>query len=198
LADLDAGTALEFPGGVAWKARMGEVGGIEVLCDPEAADRLHPPGTELPGAQAAFEVLRIEAGRPAFGLEITEDTIPLEVGLWDAVSFTKGCYIGQEIIARMDSRGKLAKRLTGIRLSGPVTAPASLTQADGELGRLTSAAESPRSGWVGLCIVRPARLTPGLTSVKVEGTDVVGELLELGVTAEEKAPTLNAPSGLIA
>jgi len=62
-------------------------------------------------------VLRIEQGYGAFGRELSQEYIPLETGLLDAVSFTKGCYVGQEIIARMESRGRLAKVLRGLNPS---------------------------------------------------------------------------------
>lgn len=65
---------------------------------------------------AAYEALRIAQGMPAFPNEIREDYIPLEAGLWNAVSFSKGCYIGQEIIARMESRNQMAKKLVRLDL----------------------------------------------------------------------------------
>lgn len=72
------------------------------------------PGQRVLPAEA-FEPIRVSAGHPAWPSEISTDYIPLEAGLWGAVSFTKGCYIGQEIIARMESRGKVAKRLMRLR-----------------------------------------------------------------------------------
>lgn len=66
---------------------------------------------------AEYESLRIAHGYPTFPNEISEDYIPLEAGLWDAVSFSKGCYIGQEIIARMESRNQMAKRLVQLALN---------------------------------------------------------------------------------
>ncbi|NJN54376.1 MAG: hypothetical protein HC804_06235 [Anaerolineae bacterium] len=69
--------------------------------------------------EAAFDFLRIEAGLPRYGRELTLDYIPLEADLWDDVSFSKGCYTGQEIIARMESRGKLAKRLSKLQPESP-------------------------------------------------------------------------------
>ncbi len=65
---------------------------------------------------AEYEALRIGQGMPAFPGEISEDYIPLEAGLWDAVSFSKGCYIGQEIIARMESRNQMAKKLVQLEM----------------------------------------------------------------------------------
>jgi aminomethyltransferase len=110
--------------------------------------------------EAAFDFLRIEAGLPRYGRELTLDYIPLEANLWADVSFKKGCYIGQEIIARMESRGKLAKRLVKLRPSGPVTAGTEIT-ADGKTaGTITSAAEGP-GGFVALGYVKTAVLDTG-------------------------------------
>ncbi|MBI3242990.1 MAG: hypothetical protein HYZ49_11920 [Chloroflexi bacterium] len=110
-----------------WRAKAVEAGAIEA--DP-----------------AVYNILRVEAGLPEMGHEMGEDFIPLESGLWNDVSFTKGCYIGQEIIARMESRGKLAKRLIGLKAASPLTPG----------GLVTSAVESPRFGWIGLGFAKPS------------------------------------------
>lgn len=89
--------------------------GYFVMCLTEDRDTVWQAlvdGGMVPTDEATFDALRIESGQPRFGFELTQDYIPLEADLWDDVSFDKGCYIGQEIIARMESRGKLAKKLT--------------------------------------------------------------------------------------
>lgn len=118
--------------------------------------------------EPTHEVLRVEAGHPAYGRELSQEYIPLETGLWDAVSFNKGCYVGQEIIARMESRGRLAKSLRGLRLAEPPRLPAEpaapLAKLDAggkEAGDLTSVVESPRHGLIGLAYVRTAYAEPG-------------------------------------
>ncbi|MBI4769394.1 MAG: glycine cleavage system protein T [Chloroflexi bacterium] len=120
------------------------------------------------GAVAAdrelYQLVRVESGLPEIGHEIGEGYIPLEAGLWGDVSFTKGCYIGQEIIARMESRGKLAKRLMGVLAEGPLTAGVEF-----EGGVVTSAAHSPRLGWIGLAFVLTVRAEPG-AGVDIAGT----------------------------
>lgn len=94
-----------------------------------------------------FDALRIEAGLPRFGAELTSDYIPLEAGLWDDVSFTKGCYIGQEIIARMESRGRMAKKLVQLHTAATaqaidaVQAGATVTAGGKKAGTITSAAQ---------------------------------------------------------
>ncbi len=126
----------------------------------------------------ALDVLRVEHGYGAFGRELSQEYIPLETGLLDAVSFSKGCYVGQEIIARMESRGRLAKRLCGLRLSRPVVAPAALDVGGREAGDLTSAVISPRFGPIGLAYVRSAFADSGAV-VAITGTDVTGVVVEL-------------------
>jgi folate-binding protein YgfZ len=96
-----------------------------------------------------FEALRVEAGMPRFPNELNEDYIPLEAGVWDAVSFRKGCYVGQEIIARMESRGQLARRLVRLAVeSGAPLAGAELMVAGQACGRLTSIAGQHALGYV--------------------------------------------------
>ncbi len=133
---------------VAPQARMGEL--REVATAAGAA--------EVDGE--VYEVVRVESGLPEYGHEIGEGFIPLEAGLWDDISFSKGCYIGQEIIARMESRGKLAKTLVGLKAAQPLQ-PGS--------GPVTSATFSPRFGWIGMGFLKPAEAEPGAT-VEAGGT----------------------------
>jgi aminomethyltransferase len=110
----------------------------------------------VPLSEEAYQVLRVEAGQPEFGRELGDEYIPLEANLWNDVSFKKGCYTGQEIIARMESRQKLAKRLVGLRFEEAVTLPASLWIDDHEVGVVTSVAHSPALGWIGLGYLKVA------------------------------------------
>jgi len=96
-----------------------------------------------PAGSLTYNALRIQSGRPAIGRELTADYLPLEVGLWDEVSFTKGCYTGQEIIARMESRSRLAKVLVRLQLPHAVETPASLHQAGRTVGTVTSSVAAP-------------------------------------------------------
>jgi folate-binding protein YgfZ len=95
-----------------------------------------------------LDVVRVEAGVPRFGVDMTEETIPLEAGIEDrAISFTKGCYVGQEIIVRVTQRGggRVAKKLAGLTLEG-MSVPAAgspIRAGDREIGRVTSAVTSP-------------------------------------------------------
>jgi tRNA-modifying protein YgfZ len=106
---------------------------------------------------AAYDFLRIEAGLPRFGHELTGDYIPLEANLWADVSFNKGCYIGQEIIARMESRGKLAKKLVKLTADAPLPLGATLLAAGKKAGTVTSTAVGP-NGAIGLGYLKTAVL----------------------------------------
>jgi aminomethyltransferase len=91
----------------------------------------------------AFEYLRIESGHPGYGRELTLDYIPLEAGLWDDVSFNKGCYTGQEIIARMESRGRMAKKLVLLQLENLVEPGTDIHSGGKNVGTITSIADGP-------------------------------------------------------
>jgi folate-binding protein YgfZ len=120
----------------------------------------------VPAGEQAYEWLRLRAGQPA-GPELSEDYIPLEANLWSAVSFNKGCYIGQEIIARMESRGKLARRLVGLQLDAPVAAGAEVSREGGAaVGAVTSAGILPDLGPVALAYLKAAQAEIG-TAVRV-------------------------------
>jgi folate-binding protein YgfZ len=118
----------------------------------------------------ALAAARIEAGYPVFGIDMTEDTIPLEAQIEDrAISFTKGCYVGQEVVIRVLHRGqgRVAKKLVGLRARGAVRSGARLRSGEREVGFVTSAAESPRLGMVALGYVHRDFVTAG-TPVDVE------------------------------
>lgn len=104
---------------------------------------------------AAAEILRIESGVPRFGAEMGSETMPAEAGIVeDAVSFTKGCYIGQETVARLHYKGRPNRHLRGLRLSGQAAPGATLRLGEKEVGRLGSAGVSPALGPIGLAILR--------------------------------------------
>jgi len=110
--------------------------------------------------EATFDYLRIESGQPRFGRELTNDYIPLEANLWDDVSFNKGCYTGQEVIARMESRGRIAKQLVKLSPSSPLESGVEL-RADGKkAGQVTSTADGP-NGSLALAYVKTAFLENG-------------------------------------
>lgn len=122
----------------------------------------------------AIEIARVEAGYPLFGVDMTEETIPLEAGIEArAISTTKGCYVGQEIIIRVLHRGqgRVAKKLVALRVQGaPPARGARILAGERDVGAVTSAAVSPRFGAIALGYVHRDFTTAG-TSVTLEGTD---------------------------
>jgi aminomethyltransferase len=110
-----------------------------------------------PAGAEAFDYLRIESGMPRFGREITQEYIPLEAGLWTDVSFNKGCYTGQEVIARMESRGRLAKQLARLHPEAAITAGMEIEAGGRTAGTVTSAATGP-AGPVALGYVKTRAL----------------------------------------
>jgi tRNA-modifying protein YgfZ len=119
-------------------------------------------GGIVPIDEELFDYLRIESGQPRFGRELTTDYIPLEANLWDDVSFNKGCYTGQEIIARMESRGRIAKQLVRLSLEAPVGNGTELKASGKKAGTVTSIAEGPQ-GAVALAYVKSVFLENGDT-----------------------------------
>jgi folate-binding protein YgfZ len=106
-------------------------------------------------SEAAAECLRIESGRPRYGVDLDESVIPQEAGLnARAVSFTKGCYVGQETVARLFYKGKPNRELRGLRSAEQLAPGTALRFADREVGTVTSSAVSPRLGPVALALVR--------------------------------------------
>jgi tRNA-modifying protein YgfZ len=121
----------------------------------------------------AIDAARIEAGYPVFGVDMTDDTIPLEAGIETrAISFTKGCYVGQEVVIRVLHRGggRVARRLVALRVEGDVPPPgAKLTAAGRDVGFVTSAAASPVLGSIALGYVHRDFAAPG-TEVQLADT----------------------------
>jgi tRNA-modifying protein YgfZ len=108
-----------------------------------------------PVSDEAAECLRIESGRPRLGIDFDSETIPQEAGLNErGVSFTKGCYVGQETVARLHYKGKPNRHLRGLRLSAPAARGEELRLGERVVGTIGSVAESPVHGPVGLALVR--------------------------------------------
>ena len=122
-----------------------------------------------PAGREAFEMLRVEAGTPAFGPEIDENTFVPEVGrARQAISYTKGCYLGQEPIVMARDRGQVNRTLLGLKLTGGPAPHGSLVYRDDkEVGRVTSCVQSPRFGTIALAYIRRGSQEPG-TAVEVE------------------------------
>ena len=132
--------------------------GIDVLCDAAdtagVAAALAAAGA-VPAAEELAEVRRVESGRPRYGVDLDDTVIPQEAGLNErAVSFEKGCYVGQETVARLHFRGKPNRHLRGLKLSGPAVRGAPLRLGEREVGRLGSVVDSPLHGQIALALVR--------------------------------------------
>jgi tRNA-modifying protein YgfZ len=155
--------------------------GVDLLCessDTEAlTEALRRVGAEAV-SEGTAEVIRIERGRPRYGIDLDDSVIPQEAGLNDrAVSFTKGCYVGQETVARLYYRGKPNRQLRGIRCQAPVQPGEQITYGDRVVATVSSAAISPALGPVALALVR--REAPVGTSVTVGASAVPGEVVAL-------------------
>ena len=132
--------------------------GVDLICTESEAGRLRaaliargavPAGPEL------AELARVESGRPRYGVDLDETVIPQEAGLNERlVSFDKGCYVGQETIARLHYRGRPNRRLCLLALEPGTEAGAALGFDGRAVGRVTSVADSPARGTIGLALVR--------------------------------------------
>jgi folate-binding protein YgfZ len=155
--------------------------GVDLLCAGEdvaaVVAQLTAAGATAIEEETA-ETLRIEHGRPRFGVEIDERTMPQEAGLHErTVSYSKGCYIGQETVARLYWKGKPNRHLRGLALSEPAAAGAELLLGERQVGTLGSFTSSPRFGPIGLALLR-REAEPGalLTFAEHAGSATVVEL----------------------
>ena len=129
--------------------------GVDVICATADADAVTAALGVEPVAADAAECVRIESGRPRHGIDFGPETIPQEAGLNErAVSFTKGCYVGQETVARLHYKGKPNRHLRGLKLSEPGHPGDTIMLGDREVGRLGSTAVSPVHGPIGLALIR--------------------------------------------
>jgi tRNA-modifying protein YgfZ len=165
--------------------------GVDAICDAAAHETVREALLEAgaqPASEQAAEIVRVEHGRPRYGIDLDDTVIPQEAGLNErAVSFTKGCYVGQETVARLFYKGKPNRHLRGLRLSEPVEPGAELladrrsrrSTIGGEraVGRLTSTVTSPSYGPIGLALVR-REAEPGAT-LSIGERDIGAEIVEL-------------------
>ena len=155
--------------------------GIDLICEAEETEKLAAAlraRGAIPVGEQAAECLRIERGRPRYGVDLDETVIPQEAGLNErAVSFTKGCYVGQETVARLHYRGKPNRHLRGLFLSEPAAAGRELRLGERTVGRVTSTALSPRLGPIGLALVRREAEPGSFVSVGEDGA--TAEIVEL-------------------
>ncbi len=167
--------------GVVARAIRTDVG-VDLLCDASDLDEMRSALEDAGASEvgdAAVECLRVERGRPRYGIDLDESVIPQEAGLNErAVSFTKGCYVGQETVARLYYRGKPNRQLRGLRLSGPASSGDELSFEGRVVGHLATVAQSPRLGPIGLALVR-REAPPGTTVAVADNGSVTAEVTEL-------------------
>lgn len=153
-ADLKRDEVTEIEGVTVMRATHTSEDGFDLVVDSARAGDLRQALTDAgatPVSEETFEILRIEAGIARFGRDMDETNVIPETNLDDAVSFTKGCYVGQEIIVRIKHRGHPAKKLVGLKADRPLE-PGAI---------VTSAAVSPKVGHIGLGYVRYELIEPG-------------------------------------
>jgi folate-binding protein YgfZ len=155
--------------------------GVDLLVPREALEAVWKALVQAGGAHGlrtlgfqALELLRVEAGVPRYGQDMVDTTIPLEANLTHAISYNKGCYIGQEVIARATFRGHMNRKLAGLLLGEVEAAPgAELRKGEKKVGWITSVVRSPAQGQrVALGYVHRDHLDPGTELTLAEGPTV--------------------------
>jgi tRNA-modifying protein YgfZ len=152
--------------------------GADVFVPAEGVDAVRAELGVPEVDEATAEVVRVESGRPRYGIDLDDGVIPQEAGLNErAVSFTKGCYVGQETVARLHYRGKPNRHLRGLRLSAPASPGDELRLGEKVVGRLGSVVVSPARGPIALALVR-REAAPGDTVAVGDGT-VTADVVDL-------------------
>jgi folate-binding protein YgfZ len=197
----DAVTSLAMYGHVAGRsaaspitvARVPDLGldGFEIIVPADARAGLWQQAIDhgaVPAGLEAWEVARIEAGRPEWGMDIDDATIPQEANLDDlhAISYTKGCYTGQETVARVHFRGHVNRHLRGLMYPGTTPLPAGaqlIDESDKPVGDVRSSAVSPRLGGVAIAMVRREVAPDSSVRVRWEGGETLATVLALPLPA---------------
>jgi folate-binding protein YgfZ len=166
---------------------LGPVDGFDLFCSidvaPVLAARLAQRGAG-PAGLIAWDIARVEAGRPEWGVDIDDATIPQEANFDElhAISYTKGCYTGQETVARVHFRGHVNRHLRGLRLSTPDLPPARtpVAEAAGKVvGDARSAALSPRLGPIAIAMVRREIPVGSVLTLRWDDNEVEGQVVAL-------------------
>jgi len=192
-ATASLGPGHAHPGGLLVAREAIEGGGLDLYVPTAEADRLrtcleaavHDAGGSV-ATTADWEIVRTELGLPEFGSEITPDNLPQETGQTErAISFQKGCYTGQEVVARIHYRGHVNRLLRGLRAEGPSASAllygAPLSAGGRQVGRVGCAVDSPRFGRIALAYVR-REVAPGhRVALGAEAADEA-EVVELPFT----------------
>ena len=153
----------------SWPASMQRMDVIVPAGERDAALNALQQAGAIPVSPEAWDLVRIERGIPSIDAELDDRSNPLEAGLEDLINFEKGCYIGQEVVARLDTYDKLQRRLVGLRSAKQLSPGADLTADGRNVGRVTSSTISPEFGPIALAYVRKGNWNPG-TSLDANGT----------------------------
>lgn len=177
---LDSHRSIEFAGMSIQVAVGGglAIPGYTLLLDNEHAPTLWAALIDqaaLPMGETLWQELRIAQGRPSPGQELTDDYNPLEAGLWHTISLSKGCYIGQETIARLHTYRGVKQQLWGIQMTQVAPPDSPVRVGEEKIGRLTSCVATP-TGYLGLAYIRTKNVEPGLA---VQIGESQGELVAL-------------------
>jgi len=200
LAPLGSTVVRLFDAEIAiWRDDPAAVPGYHLICDVATAERVWTgllaqfgQSQELgkrslrPAGWAAFNATRIEGGRPIFGIDFDASVLPHETGqLSRAVSFTKGCYLGQEIVARMHARGQFARQLVGIKMADdalPIAGATVYDDSDNQIGGITSSTVSPILSNGAIClgyVKKPFTPVGTIVTVPAEGRTRKASVVEL-------------------
>ena len=163
--------------------------GLDIFCGtsdaPVVGEQLIADGA-VPVSEAAAEIVRVESGRPRLENEMSAGPMPAEAGLVErTVDFTKGCYIGQEPVARLHYRGSPNRFLRGLRLDGAAAAGDPVRLGERELGTIGTAVVSPASGRIALAILRKEAEPGSDVSITTEGGEISGTVVPLPFIGEE-------------
>jgi folate-binding protein YgfZ len=168
-------TPVELPAHRVWERPEDVWSAPPILAPPEA-----------PSSDADVDIRRVEAGLPRYGVDVSEDHFPFEANLDTALSYTKGCYVGQEVVARAHARGHANRRLVGLRLDGAVAAGAPVSSAARpDAGAVTSCVVSPDFGPIALAYVHKSSWDPGTA---VRAGERAGVVASLPFTAPSASP----------
>lgn len=162
--------------------------GLDVICEPEKSGAVRAQlvaDRAVPVSGKAAEILRVERGLPRFGFDMTGVNMPAEAGIVErAVSFIKGCYIGQEPVARLHYKGRPNRHLRGLRARDPLVSGARVSFGEKDVGTIGTTVLSPASGRIALAILRK-EAEPGSTVVVDSGSgSVEAEVVELPFIGE--------------
>ncbi len=178
--------AFDVAGAIVLIARVPDLGGegFDCFVPVEIAELLSARLSALhavPVGRDAAEVARVEAGRPMWGIDMDENTLAQEANFdeLDGISYTKGCYTGQETVARVHFRGHVNRHLRGVQSAAVIPSGAELFEGEKPVGTMKSSVMSPRLGPIGLAMVRREVATGAEVTARWEGGEAIARVREI-------------------